>query len=168
MPTLGLLCDLKYKAFISYSHTHRLQLAAALEAALHRFGVPSDQRSGLRFFRDTTNLSASPELWSDIEKALDDSEYLLLVASPEAARSEWVAKEVAQWHRLRGPDRMILVLAEGEIVWDAVTSDFDFQKTTALPRTTSKVFREEPLYVDLRGVNPRQYDLAYPAFCDPI
>jgi hypothetical protein len=53
---------MKYKAFISYSHTHRQQLAAALEAALHRFSVPSNERTGLHFFRDTTNLSASKML----------------------------------------------------------------------------------------------------------
>jgi WD40 repeat protein len=159
---------MKYKAFISYSHTHQLQLAAALEAALHRFGVPSHERAGLHFFRDTTNLSASPELWPDIQKALDDSEYFLLVASPEAAVSDWVGKEVGHWRERRGAAGMILVLAAGEIIWSAALGDFDFEKTTALPGTIGKVFSGEPLYVDLRGVNPHQYDLVYPAFCDPI
>jgi hypothetical protein len=159
---------LSYKAFISYSHAHRELLAAALERTLHRFGVPDQERAGLLFFRDTTNLSASPELWPDIVRALDNSEYLVLLASPEAAVSPWVTKEVAHWAKHRDAAHIILLLADGEIAWNTLAGDFDFEKSTALPPTISKVFSGEPRYVDLRGITPRQYDLAYPIFCDAV
>src|SRR6476659_4514163 len=35
----------------------------------------------------------SPGLWTSIEKALDASEYFILLASPQAAESQWVDKE---------------------------------------------------------------------------
>jgi len=39
-------------------------------------------------------LTASPELWSSIENALKSSEYFILFASPIAATSYWVGKEI--------------------------------------------------------------------------
>jgi WD40 repeat protein len=157
---------MKYKAFISYSHTHRAELAAALEAALHRFGIPEHEPTGLHLFRDSTNLSASPELWPDIQRALNDAEYFILLASPEAAASTWVQQEVAHWREHHGAARMILALADGEIRWAA--DDFDFATTTALPRTISGAFSTVPFWVDFRRVKASQYDVCHPAFCDGI
>jgi WD40 repeat protein len=157
---------MKYKAFISYSHTHRAALAAALEEALHRFGIPDHEREGLRLFRDSTNLSASPELWPDIQRALDESDYFLLLASPEAAASPWVQREVAHWREQRGSEQIILALADGEIAWGA--NDFDFGRTTALPQTISGAFATVPFWVDLRGIKAAQFDVSYPAFGDGV
>ena len=48
-------------------------------------------------FRDDANLGANPALWESIASALDDSEWLVVLLSPDAARSEWVDREVAHW-----------------------------------------------------------------------
>jgi hypothetical protein len=61
------------------------------------------RRRALRVFRDDTSLSATPHLWPTIEQALGESRFLILLASPEAAASQWVNKEVDWWlaHRRR-------------------------------------------------------------------
>jgi MTH538 TIR-like domain (DUF1863) len=91
-----------YKAFISYSHSADSALAPALQTALERFAKPWYQKRTFRVFRDTTNLSIAPELWPEIEKALAESDYLLLMASRGAAKSKWVTKEVTYWREKKG------------------------------------------------------------------
>jgi WD40 repeat protein len=139
-----------YNAFISYSHAADGNLAPALQSALHRFAKPWYRLRALRVFRDKTSLSANPSLWPAIEEALSQSEFFLLMASPEAAGSRWVQQEVAWW--LQGPRRanLLIVLSEGELIWDERAQDFDWARTTALPGSLRGVLRHEPLYVDLR------------------
>jgi hypothetical protein len=76
-----------YKAFISYSHSADDKLAPALQSALHRFAKPFYRLRAIRVFRDKTSLHLTPELWPLIQKALADSEYFLLLCSPDAAKS---------------------------------------------------------------------------------
>jgi len=64
---------LGYDAFISYSHALDGALAPALQTGLERFAKPWYRSRALRVFRDTASLSANPDLWSSIEKALDAS-----------------------------------------------------------------------------------------------
>ena len=79
-----------YDAFISYSHAADGELAPSLQRGLQRLARPWYRVRSLRVFRDETGLSVNPHLWSSIEQALDDSRYLVLLASPEAAQSPWV------------------------------------------------------------------------------
>jgi hypothetical protein len=110
---------MNYNAFISYSHSADDKLAPALQAALHRFARPFYRLRALRVFRDKTSLHLAPALWPLIQQALMASEYFLLLCSPDAAQSQWVQNEVAEWLRLNGgADKLLLVLTEGEMVWD--------------------------------------------------
>ena len=79
-----------YDAFISYSHAKDKALASSLQSAMQRLGKPWYRRRALRLFRDDTSLTATPHLWPSIEKALGQSRFLILMASPEAAASRWV------------------------------------------------------------------------------
>lgn len=160
---------MRYNAFISYSHAANAGLAPALQSGLHRFARPWYRLRALRIFRDATNLSVSPGLWSSIEKELAEAEYFLLLASPEAAASPWIAREVDFWLTQRSPERLLIVLSDGEICWDQAAGDFDWARTTALPRRLSGAFREEPLYLDFRDLNT-SHDLSWrnPAFRDRI
>src|SRR5215813_7824237 len=88
---------LSYDAFISYSHAKDRVLSVALQSTVQRLGKPWYSRRALRLFRDDSSLSATPSLWPNIEQALRNSRYLVLLASPEAARSPWVAKELQYW-----------------------------------------------------------------------
>lgn len=139
----------RYNAFISYSHAVDGRLAPALRKALHRFAKPRFQLRALRVFRDDASLAANPNLWQSIEQALSESEYLILLASPEAAASKWVAKEVETWCDVKSVDTILIVLTDGEIVWDAKTGDFDWESTSALPAPLRGVFTAEPRWTDL-------------------
>ena len=83
-----------YDAFISYSHSLDGKLAPALQSALQRFAKPWYRLRSCRVFRDQTQLTASPALWQSLEQALSASRYFVLLASPEAARSPWVNREI--------------------------------------------------------------------------
>lgn len=86
-----------YKAFISYSHAADGKLAPLLQSGLHRFAKPFLRMRAMRVFRDATSLHLTPALWPTIQKALHESEHFILMASPEAAKSDWVREEVKEW-----------------------------------------------------------------------
>ena len=139
-----------FKAFMSYSHTSGAKTAAALQQALHRFAKPWYRMRALRVFRDQTNLSASPGLWPSIQEALGESEFFLLVASPEAAQSHWVRQEIDWWLANRQTARLLIIIVGGDVLWDDSLVDFSWPTTTALPDNLRGKFASEPLYVDLR------------------
>ena len=138
-----------YNAFISYSHTADGRLAAALQSSLHSFAKPWYKLRALHIFRDQTNLAVNPALWSSIREALDQSLYFILLASPEAAGSPWVAKEAEYWIGKNGPSHVLIVLTGGILGWDRAAGSFLAEKTTALPASLLHLFPEEPLYLDL-------------------
>src|SRR6266403_5696484 len=106
-----------YDAFISYSSGKDRIVATALHSAMQRLGKSWYMRRGLRIFRDDASLSATPSLWPSIENALKHSRYFILLASPEAARSKWVAKEAAYWFSQRDNSTILVAITDGELVW---------------------------------------------------
>jgi len=142
---------MKYDAFVSYSHRADDALAPALQSALHAFARPWNRLRALHVFRDQTSLAASPELWPAIVTALNESRYLLLLASPAAAESRWVGREIAWWLANRSAQTLFILVTDGELVWDETAGDFDWAQTTCLPRETlAGQLRSEPLWIDLR------------------
>src|SRR5437867_2214923 len=123
---------MRYDVFVSYSHSGDDLLSERVQDGLQRFAKPWWRRRALNVFRDRTALSANPGLWSSIAAAIDDSRYFLMLASPDAAASPWVAREVAQWRAQHGSENLLMVLTDGEIVWDDDANDFDWPRTTAL------------------------------------
>jgi YD repeat-containing protein len=140
----------RYHAFISYSHAVDGKLAPALQRAVQRFAKPWYRTGGLRVFRDETSLSADPGLWSAIIGALGASQHFILLASPRAAESEWVAREVEYWCANKPAGHLLIGLTDGEIAWDDGSGDFDWSRTTALPHTLRGVVGQEPRWIDLR------------------
>ena len=160
---------MKYKAFISYSHAADGLLAPAIQSALHQLARPWYKPRAIRVFRDETDLSASPNLWEGVLKALSRSEYFLLMASPEATKSKWVRREVDFWLTNRDPKKLLISLTDGEIVWDDNHRDFDWEKTTALPGLMKGKFKAEPLYADFRRARASEdVSLENPAFKSTI
>jgi WD40 repeat protein len=108
-------------------------------------------------------------LWPTIEKALAAADWFVLLASPEAAKSPWVEKEVDFWRRNKSPERLLIVQTDGEIAWDHATHDFDWTQTTALPRRLSAVFPDEPRWIDARWARTAdQATLRDPRFRDLV
>src|ERR1700724_89592 len=73
-----------YKAFISYKHHVSTSFALRLEQVLKAYAKPLLARP-IRIFRDEKHLAPGVDLPKLIVDALDESEFLILLASPEAA-----------------------------------------------------------------------------------
>lgn len=139
-----------YNAFISYSHEADNKFAPALQYALQMFAKPWYKKRHLEIFRDESNLSVSPELWTNITKALDQSEYLVLLASPASEKSKWVNKEIEYWIKHKSVGTILIVLTEGIMEWDDMNNCFLNPANNALPPAMDSIFKTEPFYIDLR------------------
>ena len=81
----------------------------------------------------TPSLSATPQLWPSIEQALGQSRFLILLASPEAAASPWVGKEIASWLEHKSVETLLVALTDGTLIWDNAAGDFEWSPATPLP-----------------------------------
>ncbi|MET8335715.1 WD40 repeat domain-containing protein [Streptosporangium canum] len=139
----------RYAAFISYSHAADGKLAPAVQEGLGRLAKPWNRRRALNAFRAASGLAVTPDLWNDIRTALDSSAWLVIMASPEAAASEGVGKEILHWLATRTPDRILLVVTGGTLKWDSRAGDFDREASTAVHPALYGRLRAEPRHVDM-------------------
>lgn len=111
--------EYKYKAFISYRHAERDSAAAkAVHTAIERYVIPKKLRKDGKkrmgkVFRDEEELRASSDLSADICQALDQSEYLIVICSPDTLSSHWVPKEIAYFREHRDRKNILTVLTGG-------------------------------------------------------
>lgn len=141
---------MRYDAFISYSHAKDKAIAKQLQGVVQTLGKPWYKRRVARIFHDNSSLTAAPELWETIVAALEKSDHLVLLASPEAARSQWVNKEVAWWLENKSVDTILVALTDGSLAWSADKKDFSAADNHPLPDALKNRFRSEPLWIDLR------------------
>ena len=138
-----------YDAFISYKHARSSAFATDLELHLKRYARGWLARPR-RIFRDEQHLHLGGDLPAMIREALDRSQYLILLASPQAAASPWVREELDIWcGQLGRTSDLLIILTQGEI---AVTDDgtaIDWSATTALPEVLKSHLDSLPLWTDL-------------------
>lgn len=97
------------------------------------------------------------QTWGEkIRDGLQQSEYFICLASPEYAQSKWCRREAEYWREHKAVDQFLIVLTKGEILWDDASGDFDWEKTTALPRELSGMFKGVPFYIDFRDAGPKE------------
>ncbi len=119
----------------------------------------------MNVFRDETGLATNPDLWHSITDAMDQARFFILLASPEAAASEWVDKEIEHWLDTHSADQILPVVTRGEIAWDAESHDIDWAMSTAAPERLRGVFAAEPRFLDLRWAHREHHlDLRNSAF----
>src|ERR1700736_4471264 len=104
-----------YDAFISYSHSADGRLAPAVQAGLQRLARPWYRIRALRVFRDESGLSGNPHLWTSIAAAFKASSYFVVLASPEAAASPWVNREIEHFCEHYPADAILPVLTAGTL-----------------------------------------------------
>ncbi len=116
--------EFRYWGFISYSHRDTA-VARALQNAIENYRIPR-RLVGLAtpvgalpeylrpVFRDRDELPAGVDLDATVRAALSASRYLIVICSPDAARSEWVAREILEFKRLHGEQRVLALIARGE------------------------------------------------------
>lgn len=107
----------------------------------------------MRVFRDVASLAATADLMAEIERVLRETRYLILLASPSAAKSPWVPREVRFWCDNKSSETLLIAVTEGKVEWNRPAKDFDWEKTSALPPVLAGRFKAEPLIVDLSWAN---------------
>ena len=138
-----------YDAFISYKHAKSSAFATDLELHLKRYARGRLARPR-RIFRDEQHLHLGGDLPAMIREALDRSQYLILLASPQAAASPWVREELGVWcGQLGRTSDLLIILTEGEIAVTAGGTAIDWSATTALPEVLKAHLDSLPLWTDL-------------------
>ena len=149
-----------YDAFISYSHNEKDAFAAEqLHKTLEHYHIPKriQQSSGKkkieRVFRDREEMPISFNLASNIQEALDQSEFLILMCSPNSIKSEWVQREVETFLKSHSKEQVLTVLLEGEPekVFPEVLC-YEERKVESEDGTEQTVkVKIEPMAADIRG-----------------
>lgn len=114
-----------FRAFVSYSHADR-DFAARLQRQLESYRLPrrlADRLAPLPgqapgrigpIFRDRADLSAAADLSQAVQDAIARSSALVVVASPDAAQSRWVGREIALFRTLNPAAPILVAHARGE------------------------------------------------------
>jgi tetratricopeptide (TPR) repeat protein len=114
----------KYWAFLSYSH-HDKAVAKRLQRQLETYRLPRrlvgrETSEGpvparvLPVFRDRDELHAGADLKTSVQDALSRSRWLIVVCTPDAARSPWVNREIIEFKKLRGERHVLALIVRGE------------------------------------------------------
>ncbi len=139
--------EFRWDAFVSYAQALDAPLAKALRDGLQSMGKSPFALRRARVFLDTSSLAFTPDLPKSLQTALQSSRSLIVLCSPEAARSPWVALEIQAWLERHPVENLILVLAAGRLAWG--DGGFDRERSDALPEPLFGVFQSEPLWLDM-------------------
>jgi len=157
----------RYYAFLSYSHKDE-EVADWLHSELEQFRVPHALAGKLTehgvipkrltpIFRDRHELAAADDLGEEIREALECSQFLIVLCSPDAAKSHWTNAEIEAFKKCRPDGCVLAAIASGEPFASDVSGREDEecfppalrQKFDRRGRPTGK--RAEPLAADFRG-----------------
>ena len=114
----------RYRAFISYSHRDE-HWAAWLHKSLETYRVPKQlvgttTAQGIvparmaPIFRDRDELASATSLGETLSRALQESQFQIVICSPAAAKSHWVNEEILTFKRLGREGRIFCLLVGGE------------------------------------------------------
>ncbi|MDR2714436.1 MAG: TIR domain-containing protein [Coriobacteriales bacterium] len=140
-----------YTAFISYRHK---PLDSAVAKAIHRqietYRVPAHIAKDFgkkrleKVFRDQDELPLMEDLGEGIRQALRNSEWFILVCSPDTPQSKWCMAEVDYFIELGKRDKILTVLVAGE-------PDDSFPKQLRYKEVDGIMVESEPLAADVRA-----------------
>ncbi|MFO0917887.1 MAG: toll/interleukin-1 receptor domain-containing protein [Planctomycetaceae bacterium] len=115
--------DPVYWAFISYSQRD-VKWASWLQTLLETYRIPAGLKTSgdnrwipsrlFPIFRDRDELPSAPDLAEKIREALRLSRTLIVICSPNSARSPWVDQEVREFKALGRADRIFPIIIAGE------------------------------------------------------
>lgn len=111
----------RYRAFISYSQkdkAHARRLHRALETyrlpkGVEISGAGATTRKLGRFFRDDEEMGAATDLGAALEGAISEAENLIVLCSPNAAKSKWVNQEVIHFKGTGRANNVFAVVVDG-------------------------------------------------------
>lgn len=124
----------EYYAFISYKREDE-EWAKWLQETLEHYKFPTNLNGRTDLpkyirptFRDVTDLTPGL-LAEEIDKALRNSEWLIVVCSPRSAKSSWVGKEA----------QMFIILERADYIITHVLEGYSFSIDVACPDTVAPV-----------------------------
>src|ERR1700733_63133 len=114
----------RYWAFISYS-SKDAALCKRLHRALETYAIPRDLvgrpgRDGpvpkklFPCFRDRDELPLASGLGGTLKDAMKVSRYLIVICTPNSAKSRWVNEEIRYFKSLGRSGRILAIIAGGE------------------------------------------------------
>lgn len=148
---------IRYDAFISYRHKE-LDTAAAIDIQrrLETYRIPDyiKKKTGRRkmgkMFRDKDELPLLTDLGEGIIRALDASEWLVVVCTPDLPQSRWCLAEIDHFIQTGRRNRILTVLAAGE-----PEQSFPAQLRFEWMEDGTRIERE-PLAADIRSESAAQ------------
>lgn len=144
-----------YKAFISYRHKPLDKEAAAMiQKSIEHYTIPPEMRNengDKKFgpvFRDEDELPISSNLSDSITYALDHSEYLIVICTPDLPKSRWCEQEIRHFIATHDREHVIAVLADGTP--ETSFSPYLLHRYDAAGNITADI---EPLAANIGGAN---------------
>src|SRR4051812_42511152 len=144
--TPGTNSNRRYAVFLSYRHADNKeqgrQWATWLHQVLESYEIPADligsknnqgetvPPSLYPVFRDEEELPADADLTRNIQQALERTRLLVVICSPRAAESRFVAEEIRYFKELGKSERILALMIDGE---PNVSDDIGKQKS-GIPR----------------------------------
>lgn len=114
----------KYKAFISYSHRDE-SWGRWLHRSIEGYRVPKGvigretiygpvPKRLFPVFRDREELPTASDLSEMIHDGLVNSSHLIVICSPNSAKSKWVNEEIKTFKKLGKQNRIVCLIVDGE------------------------------------------------------
>jgi outer membrane protein assembly factor BamB len=147
--------EVHYIAFISYRHRPLdAEAAKRIQRSIESYTVPKGlrkepgQKKLGRVFRDEDELPISSSLSNSITYALDHTDFLIVICTPDLPLSRWCEEEIRYFIRTHDRDHVIGVLADG-------TPDTSFSPYMLKTFDEAGNFLEpiEPLAANIGGKN---------------
>ncbi len=129
-PSIPAATPRRYTLFISYRHADNVEMgrkwATWLHESVENYEIPEDLvgRTDLRgnpvppslypVFRDEEELPADADLSTNLRRALENSGLLVVICSPRAAKSRFVADEIRHFKEIGKSDRILALMIDGE------------------------------------------------------
>jgi tetratricopeptide (TPR) repeat protein len=149
---------MRYSAFISYNHRDR-KFASRLHRSLETYRFPPHLRGRETavgtitdrlppIFQDREELASSADLASSVREALEQTHSLIVVCSPNSARSKWVNEEIRAFTALGRRHHVQCLIVDGEPNASRIPGADAEQE--CLPRALFENGGGEPLASDVR------------------
>ena len=144
----------KYIAFISYRHLPlHMEVATAIHRRIEHYIIPKGLRKNGQkklgyVFRDQDELPLVGTLSDNIQYALDNSEYLIVVCTPETSESLWCLQEIDYFLQHHDRDHVLAILADG-----SPAEAFPKELVEVRDENGEVISRAEPLAANIAAEN---------------
>ena len=162
----------RYKAFISYKYDTSKEQVQKIDYAIRKYTTTWFKKSDIDFFIDERDASSLQPLGVEIIKGLNESEYLIYIATPEAANdSKFIAKELLYWFSHLGrKDKLLIILVDGLIEYDKSKGFnldsvvIDWKRTNSIPKVLEKHLVYTRKHIDISNISISEYSIKNPKF----